>query len=318
MAIPILAIIGPTAVGKTSLSLDFAKALNGEVISVDSRQVYRYMDVGTDKVDPATRRDILHHLIDVVDPDETFSAADFAEQASAAVDRIRARGRVPILVGGTPFYYRAMLDEVLTIDVPSDPDIRRELDAVGEEENGPAKLHSMLAEVDPDSASRLHVNDTVRVIRAIEIFRLSGKPSSWWRDRPKKESSRFAPLYFGLTRPRDELHRTIAKRVRQQFYGGYPEEVRWLLDNGFSPELPSMKGFGYRELVLYHMGKMSLEEGIESDTVATRRFSKRQMTWFRKFSPAIWYDLSEKEYNKVLSSMTDKAVHHLRAGGVVL
>ncbi|SMG08397.1 tRNA (adenosine(37)-N6)-dimethylallyltransferase MiaA [Dethiosulfovibrio salsuginis] len=310
MSIPVIAVIGPTAVGKTALSVELAKKLDGEVISVDSRQVYRYMDVGTDKIDRETRKDVLHHLIDVVDPDEIFSVADFIEMADKAVDRIISRGKVPVFAGGTPFYYRALFDRSLTVNVPSNREIRQELDSMD-----PFDRFDYLAEVDPETARRLSPNDSVRVIRALEVYRVSGKPISSFRKKSASDKKeRYSPLYIGLLRPREDLCLSIEKRVRQQFYGGYPEEVQWLLDKGFSPELPSMKGFGYRELVLYCQGKMSLEEGIESDIIATRQFAKRQMTWFKKFFPVNWYDLSKTSYNGVLSETFELSVAHVEEG----
>ncbi|NCC95296.1 MAG: tRNA (adenosine(37)-N6)-dimethylallyltransferase MiaA [Synergistales bacterium] len=309
MSIPVIAVIGPTAVGKTALSVELAKKIGGEVISVDSRQVYRYMDVGTDKIDLATRKDVLHHAIDVVDPDEIFSVADFVELANRAVRRIIARGRVPIFAGGTPFYYNALFDRSLTVDVPCHPEIRDELGKMDS-----LSRHEMLAKVDPDSAKRLHPNDSVRVIRALEVYRVSGETLSSFRK--KSDNSGYSPHYIGLIRPREDLCRSIEDRVKKQFHGGYPEEVQWLLDMGFSPDLPSMKGFGYRELVLYCQGRMTLDEGIESDIVATRQFAKRQMTWFRKFFPVDWYDLSKTSYNEVLSEAFDSSLAHLEEGAI--
>lgn len=309
MSIPVIAVIGPTAVGKTALSVELAKKIGGEVISVDSRQVYRYMDVGTDKIDLDTRKDVIHHLIDVVDPDEVFSVADFVDLADRAAKRITARGKVPIFAGGTPFYYNALFDRSLTIDIPCHPEIRDELGKM----DGVSR-HEMLAEVDPESARRLHPNDSVRVIRALEVYRVSGEPMSSFRR--EGSNPEYAPLYIGLIRPREDLCRSIEKRVRKQFHEGYPEEVQWLLEMGFSPELPSMKGFGYRELVLYCQGRMSLDEGIESDIVATRQFAKRQMTWFRKFFPVDWHDLSKTSYNEVLSEAFDSSMAHLEEGAV--
>lgn len=315
MAVPVIAVIGPTAVGKTALSLDLARKIDGEIISVDSRQVYRYMDVGTDKIDGETRREILHHLIDVSDPDQTFSVADFVGLAGEALKRIVKRKKVPILAGGTPFYYRAFFDRSVNIPVPAHPEIRKELASFGNGEEGDAVRHRLLEELDPESAGRIHRNDRVRVIRAIEICKATGKTLSAWRDGGSPGSSPYRPLYLGLVRPRADLAKIIEARVKKQFHGGYPEEVEWLLSHGFSGELPSMKGFGYRELVLYFQGKMTLEEGMESDAAATRQFAKRQMTWFKKFSPVYWHDLSEKSYNEALSNAVHLSLSHLRSGG---
>lgn len=304
--IPILAVIGPTAVGKTAMSLDLARALNAEVVSVDSRQVYRWMDVGTDKIAPEIRREIPHHLIDVVDPDETFTAADFAALAKDCVTRITRRGRTPLFVGGTPFYYQALFGGLLSIDVPTDPALRARLDA-----QSAADLYDQLQQADPDSAARLHPNDKFRVARSLEIFLLSGRPASELYAQSRAATSPYDVLYLGLFRPRSLLVSGIEARVRAQFASGYPEEVRRLLDRGYSPELPAMQGFGYRELVLYYQGKMTLEEAIMGDAVATRQFAKRQMTWFKKFAPAVWFDLSQGTEAENAAKLLAAAKSHL-------
>ncbi len=305
--IPILAIIGPTAVGKTAMSLDLARNLNAEVVSVDSRQVYRWMDVGTDKISPEIRREIPHHLIDVADPDEIYTASDFVAQAADCVRRIRARGRVPLFVGGTPFYYQALFSRLLSIDVPSDEKLRGELVALETDE-----LYARLRETDPESAARLHPNDKFRVSRALEICLLSGRKASELYAERTAEESPYDVLYLGLFKPRAILVAGIEERVRRQFASGYPEEVKRLLDRGYSPELPSMLGFGYKELVLYHQGKMTFEEAVMGDVIATRQFAKRQMTWFKKFRPAVWFDLSRENESETQRRLRETALRHLQ------
>ncbi len=303
--IKILAVIGPTAVGKTAMSLNLARALNAEVISVDSRQVYRYMDVGTDKISSEIRASIPHHLIDVCDPDEVFTASDFVTRAADCVEDIRKRGKVPLFVGGTPFYYQALFSRLLSIDVPGDEQLRAEFNAL---ESG--ELYARLLAVDPESAARLHPNDRFRVTRALEICTISGKKISEAYRAPKEDSP-YDVLYLGLFKPREILVSGIESRVRSQFASGYPEEVKWLLDHGYSPQLPSMQGFGYRELVLYHQGKMTLEEAITGDVIATRQFAKRQMTWFKKFSPAVWLDLSLGKPTENERRLLENSLRHL-------
>jgi tRNA dimethylallyltransferase len=310
--IPLLALIGPTAVGKTALSLELAEELGAEVISVDSRQVYRLLDVGTDKIDPETRRRIPHHLIDLVDPDQIFTAADFARLAGEAIGRIRRRGRVPLLVGGTPFYYRALAGGVLSEDLPSDPALRRSLEEEGRADG--AALHGKLRGLDPVSAERLHPGDLRRVARALEISLLSGEAASSLFARRKRMGGNYDLLFLGLNRDREALREAIALRVRKQFSSGYPEEVRRLLSWGYAPDLPSLSGFGYRELVAWAMGKMSLEEAQEGDIAATRAFSRRQMTWFRKFDPVLWYDLDRVSAQEVLAALLVVARRHLERG----
>lgn len=294
----IVALIGPTAVGKTAHSFALAEALGAEIISADSRQVYRYMDVGTDKASLADRRRVVHHLIDVADPDEIFTAADFTARGEAAMNRMTARGRVPLLVGGTPFYYRALEGGALTAPVGSDPAFRASLEPCSNEE-----LHQRLADLDPKRAQALPVGDRYRVQRALEIIHLTGRPASSFLGRGEM---RHEVLYLGLIKNRDDLRRRIAQRVREQFEGGYPEEVAWLLEQGYSPELPSMKGFGYRELVLMHQGKMTYEQALEGDRIATCQFSKRQMTWFRQFD-AQWFDLDCLSRGEVSGALVQAA-----------
>lgn len=307
--IPIIAIIGPTAVGKTMFSLELAKNLNAEVISVDSRQVYRYLNVGTDKVDAEIRKEVLHHLIDVADPDQIFSAADFASQTEDAVKRIRSRGRVPLLIGGTPFYYKALTGSLST-DLPKDSAMRTLLEKEISE-RGLNEMHGELAEVDPTAAAKIHPNDPVRIMRALEIYRLTGKNASWWYENQEKIDSQYDIFYIGLIRDRSTLYKNIENRVKVQFASGYPEEVEWLLKQGYSRNLPSMQGFGYRELVEYLKGKCTFEEALMGDIRSTKAFSRRQMTWFKHFAPAIWYDFDTQSIDDVLKESLWRSYAHL-------
>jgi len=289
--IPVISIIGPTAVGKTELSLALAKDLQAEIISVDSRQVYRYLDIGTDKASLEERRNVIHHMIDIVDPDEVFTVMDFIERAKAAAARIIKRGKKVLFVGGTPFYYKSLFDGTIHSDLPTDPTVRsfieERLNEIGKD-----ALFDELRKIDPVTASRLHPNDTRRVVRALEIFELTGRIASWWHEKGNQPSSLFDNLYLGLDRPRPQLYEKISARVREQFSKGYVEEVKWLLENSFSENSPSLQGFGYREIIEYLKGNISLEEAIQLDIKSTKTFSRRQMTWFRKFSPIMWYDTS--------------------------
>ena len=307
--IPVIAIIGPTAVGKTEFSLKLAARLNAEIISVDSRQVYRYLDVGTDKVSPEIRKQIIHHLIDVADPDQIYSAADFASQSSEAINRIRKRGKTPLLIGGTAFYYKA-LSGTLSEDLPKDPAVREEIEKEIDV-RGIAGLHSDLMVLDPTAAEKIHYNDSVRIIRALEIYRITGKTATWWYGNQVKIDSATDIFYIGLIRERANLYKKIADRVRNQFSNGYPEEVEWLLAQGYSQKLPAMQGFGYKELVEYVQGKCSYEEAIEGDIRATKAFSRKQMTWFKHFEPAIWYDFDKYEMSKALEDVLPHCIRHL-------
>ncbi|MDR1377678.1 MAG: tRNA (adenosine(37)-N6)-dimethylallyltransferase MiaA [Synergistaceae bacterium] len=307
---PVVAIIGPTAVGKTALSLELAALLNAEIISVDSRQVYRYMDVGTDKVSLSERRAILHHAIDVVDPDQVFTVASFVVLAQDAVLRIRSRGRTPLFVGGTPFYYHALFNGTLNDGLPSDHQTRLRFEDVATAE-GPEALHRMLEKIDALTAARLHPNDVRRVSRALEIHALTGIAPSQLYAQGEKARSNMDALYIGLIRPRADLYENIASRVRRQFASGYPEEVEWLLEHGFDERFPSMQGFGYRELTARHRGTMTLEEALEGDIRRTKAFCRRQMTWFGKFMSPLWYDTSVSSIRELLTSAFEAAKKHL-------
>lgn len=306
---PVIAIIGPTAVGKTKFSLELARRLNAEVISVDSRQVYRYLDVGTDKVSPEIRREILHHLIDVADPDQIYSAADFALQASDAIERIRARDRVPLLIGGTAFYYKALCG-TLSEDLPKDLSVRKRLEEEIKE-RGLAELHSELRAVDPAAGEKIHPNDHVRTMRAVEIFRITGKSATWWYENQAKMESPYDIFYIGLIRDRVNLYKNIEARIKQQFSNGYPEEVEWLLAQGYSPKLPALQGFGYRELVQYVKGNCSYEDALEGDIRSTKAFSRRQMTWFKHFEPSLWYDFDKYEMSEAMEDVLPHCLRHL-------
>ncbi len=314
--LPILAIIGPTAVGKTKLSLEIAETLKAEVISVDSRQVYRYMDVGTDKVTFQTRQHILHHMLDVVDPDEVFSAADFVDKSMAAIERIMNRGKIPLFVGGTPFYYHALFEGVLTKDLPRDRKLTDELEKFASK-HGNQALHDQLSAIDPKRASQLHVNDVRRVSRAIEIYKLTGQNATWWYSSEEKRKGYYDVLYLGLNRPRLLLFDAIEKRVRQQFDGGFIEEVEWLLHHGFDERFPSMQGFGYKEISLYLRGKLTKEEAVEGDISATKKFCRRQMTWFKKFLPTLWYDISAYKEDDLKRNVLEACLRHLERGNEI-
>jgi len=310
--IPIVAIVGPTAVGKTAVSIELATRLGAEVISVDSRQVYRYLDVGTDKVSVETRRRVIHHMIDVADPDQPYSAADFVTGCADSVDRILARGRIPLLAGGSPFFFEAFFRGMLSEDLPKSRELRAELEDMASA-RGAAALHSLLGTVDPMSAARLHENDVRRVVRALEICKLTGDTvEEAWSKRMKIGSpDRYDVLYIGLTRERSLLFEGIERRVREQFDSGFVEEVEWLLSNGYDERFPSMLGFGYRDIVDFLRGRCTREEAALSDARQTKAFSRRQMTWFRKFSPIVWYDTDGRSTSSIVDAVEKESRSHL-------
>ena len=296
------AIVGPTAAGKTRVSFELARRIGAEIISVDSRQVYRYLDIGTDKISREERAVVPHHLIDVADPDEVFTAADFLIHSAGAVQRIRERGRIPLFVGGTALYYRALEGGLLTESLPSDENLRRKIEKRADEA-GSSALHDELESIDPERASRIHPNDRIRLVRALEIITLTGRSVSDIYETENKIDSFYDIHYLGVNMPREQLFAKIEKRVREQFDAGYVDEVKWLISNGYTRELPALQGFGYREIADYLEGSLSLEEAILGDIRATKIFSRRQMTWFKQFYPIMWYDISRIPLEDIVCDM---------------
>lgn len=287
---PLLAVVGPTAVGKTALGIELALRLDGEIISADSMQVYRGMDIGTAKATVEERRGVPHHLLDVRDPDQPMTVAEYQDLAEEAIAAIRSRGRLPIIVGGTGLYVRAVVDRFVFTPMESDPDLRASLAEQAGREGVPA-LHARLAEVDPDSAARIHPNDLRRIIRALEVYHQTGQPlSSLQQAEPRDPAS---VLMIGLTMERPALYRRIEERVDQQLRDGLVEEVRGLLDRGYAPGVGPMVGLGYREMSLYLRGEATLEEATALLKRNTRRYAKRQFTWFRADPRIVWYTISQ-------------------------
>ena len=308
-----IAIIGATASGKTDISLELAEEFEGEIISVDSRQVYRKLDIGTAKATRAERARVPHHLIDVAEPTERFSASRFVELASAAVTGILSRRKTVFLAGGTPFYFRALFSGLLTGDLASAPGIRSELEAALQRE-GNLRMHERLRSADPETAARIHPNDSVRLVRALEILAVTGEaPSEVFRGRGRMGLEADV-LYIGLSRGREDLRKRIALRAARQFDEGFPEEVASLLAEGLDERYPCMQGLGYRDLAAFHRGRVSLAEALERYVKATCAFARRQMTWFSKFEPAVWYDMARSGQESVRNGIRVKIAEHLRGG----
>lgn len=281
----ILILLGPTAVGKTEISLEIAKEFNCEIVSVDSRQIYKLMDIGTAKPSPEIRKEIPHHLIDIVFPDEVFTAGDFCFEAEKIIEDISNRGRIPFLVGGTALYYWLFLRNPMANLPRADKQLREELLKTDK-----ARLYEELLNIDPESARRIHPNDLYRIVRAIEVFRLTGKPISFWYSKQQSKSEKYYDiLWIGLIRDRVELYDRINRRVNEMISKGLIDEVKALLDMGYSPELPAMKGHGYRELCEYFLGKISLDKAVEAIKRDTRHYAKRQITWFKKWIDIEWF-----------------------------
>ncbi|MEP7012816.1 MAG: tRNA (adenosine(37)-N6)-dimethylallyltransferase MiaA [Acidobacteriota bacterium] len=284
---PLLIVLGATATGKSALGMALAEALDGEIVNADALQAYRGFDIGTAKPSLAERERIAHHLIDILDPRERWSAGEFARQARVAISDIEARGRRPIVVGGSGLYLRALLSGISPIP-PGDEDVRAELRR-RLAADGLTVLRDELERRDPASHARLMAGDTQRILRALEVEIVSGRPQSEWiAERPFGESP-LSALRIGLTLPRSVLYDGIAGRVARMVEQGWVTEVARRLDEGLDPEFPPFQAIGYRQLVLHVRGKMSLAEAIEETVRATRRFAKRQETWFRKEPEVTWF-----------------------------
>lgn len=286
--------MGPTASGKTGVALELAQRFPVALVNVDSAQIYRGMDIGTAKPDEATRRRFPHRLMDILDPAERYSAAQFREDALREMAEITAMGRVPLLVGGTGLYFRT-LEHGLSELPKADAEVRAAIDAEAAECGWPA-MHAKLAAVDPESAARISPNDPQRIQRALEVFRLTGITlSEHWR-ASEREPFPWRLLKLALAPPRPELHRRIEARFRQMMAEGFLEEVARLRDRGdLDLSLPSMRSVGYRQLWEHLSGECDLEEAVRRAVVASRRYAKRQMTWFRGEPRVEWFDPTEAE-----------------------
>lgn len=290
---PIVVILGPTAVGKTEVGLRSARWLDGEIVNADSLQAYRGLEIGTAKPTLEERASVPHHLIDILEPDEEFSAGEFARRARAVIDEVEVRGRVPIVVGGSGFYLRALLDGLSSIPKVR-PGVREDLRQRLERE-GLDSLRTELRELDPETAGRLLSGDTQRVLRALEVAISTGRPLSEWHLEPPIDGSRLEAVRVGLTLERRLLYDRIAHRVHRMIEAGWVGEVEQLLNRGWSPRDPAFQAIGYRELAAHLAGEVSLEEATEETIRATRRFAKRQLTWFRKERDVSWFSAEDPE-----------------------
>ena len=286
---------GPTAVGKTALSVALAKKIGGEIISADSMQVYRGMDIGSAKVTAEEMQGIPHFLIDEFDPAEEFHVVRFQEYAKRYIREIQERGHIPILVGGTGFYIQAVLYDIDFTDNGSDHSYREELEALAEE-HGAEYLHTMLASVDPASAEAIHANNVKRVIRALEFYRETGGRISEHNEEERRKTSPYQFAYFVLNDARDRIYANIDYRVDLMLEHGLVEEVRHLQAQGCTRDMVSMQGLGYKEILDYLDGRCSYEEAVRVLKRDTRHFAKRQLTWFRRERDVIWVDKQEIGY----------------------
>ena len=286
---PLIVLTGPTAVGKTSLSISLAKAVNGEIISADSMQVYKKMDIGSAKIRPEEMQGVKHYLVDVLEPEEEFHIVKFQQMAKEAMEEIYEKRKIPILVGGTGFYIQAVTRDIDFTEAQQENTYRAELEKLAETE-GAEYLHDRLKEVDPASADTIHANNVKRVIRALEFYHQNGTPISAHNEEQKKQTSPYNLAYFVLNAPRDILYERIDKRVDQMLEEGLGKEVEGLKREGCHRGMVSMQGLGYKEILAYLEGEYPLEEAVRILKRDTRHFAKRQLTWFRRESDVIWVD----------------------------
>jgi len=288
----VVILIGPTAVGKTNISIELAKKIDGEIISADSMQIYKYMDIGTAKPLNTEMQNIPHHLIDIVEPSETFTVADFQAQAKLAIDKITKNGKLPIIAGGTGLYINSIIYDIDFTSTISNWPLRNHLQLEAEK-YGNEYIHNKLKKLDPEAANRIHKNNVKRVIRAIEVIKTSGEKIGNFKNDPKlNEDYNF--ILIGLTRDRKELYDRINKRVDMMIKDGLIEEVSSLInEKGYDKNLIAFRGLGYKEIIVYLENNIDLEKTIEILKRDTRRYAKRQLTWFRRLDNVRWYNLSE-------------------------
>lgn len=301
---PLVVLTGPTAVGKTKLSIALAKALDGEIISADSMQVYKHMDIGSAKITEKEMDGVPHHLIDVLSPFEEFHIVRFQELAKKAMEEIYNRGKIPVFVGGTGFYIQAITKDIDFTEGEEDKKYREELSRLAEEK-GNEFLHEMLREVDKKSAEEIHANNVKRVIRALEFYKENGFPISQHNEEQKQNETPYNLAYFVLNAPRELLYERIDRRVDEMMENGLVEEVQKLKDMGCRREMTSMQGLGYKEILSFLDGEIPLDEAVRVLKRDTRHFAKRQLTWFRRESDVIWVDKDKFAFDdeKILEYM---------------
>ena len=312
---PLIVLTGPTAVGKTKLSIALAKAVNGEIISADSMQVYRYMDVGSAKITPDEMDGVPHHLVDVLDPTEDFNIVLFQQLSKKSMEEIYSKGRIPILVGGTGFYIQAITRDIDFTQSEQDDSYRKELESLAAEK-GSSFLHDMLASVDPKSAEDIHENNVKRVIRALEFYKQNGTRISEHNEEQKEHVSPYNLAYFVLNAPRPLLYERIDARVDEMPKNGLVEEVKNLQRMGCHREMVSMQGLGYKEILSWLGGEYPYEEAIRILKRDTRHFAKRQLTWFRREREVTWVDKDKFDYND--SRILDYMLSVCREKGILL
>lgn len=301
---PLIVIGGPTACGKTGFSIQLAKEIGGEIISADSMQVYRHMDIGTAKVTPEEADGVPHYLIDEFDPDEEYNVMLFQQKAKAYMEEIWDKGKVPILVGGTGFYINALLYDNDFTETENDTSYREACYKLAQEQ-GPEVLYERLKEIDPAYAESIHANNVKRVTRALEYHYLTGQKFSEHNAEQKEKDTPYDAAVIILTMDREKLYERIELRIDQMMEQGLLEEVKGLLGRGYAPDLVSMQGIGYKEFIPYFNGECTLEEAVTQLKTNTRRFAKRQLTWFRRQIDGLWVDLSKATGEEAMEDVLD-------------
>ncbi|MBO8433900.1 MAG: tRNA (adenosine(37)-N6)-dimethylallyltransferase MiaA [Tyzzerella sp.] len=299
---PLIVIAGPTACGKTGLSIKLAKLINGEIISGDSMQVYKYMDIGTAKATKEEMNGIKHYMIDEFYPDEEFNVTIFQKKSKEYMEKIYSENKIPILCGGTGFYINALVNDNDFTETENDYTFRNSLYKFAED-NGAEALHKKLEQIDPESAKNIHPNNIKRVARAIEFFELTKTPISKHNENEKQKTSPYNTAFIILNMDRAKLYDRIEKRIDIMVENGLIEEVKKLLDMGYSEDLVSMQGIGYKEIVPYIKGECSLDYAISELKKATRHFAKRQITWFKRQTEGLWVDLSVQSEDEALKTI---------------
>lgn len=311
---PLIILTGPTGVGKTDLSIQLAKKINGEIISADSIQVYRHFDIGSAKITPDEMQGVKHYLIDILNPEEEFNIYLFKQYASEAMREIYGKGRIPMIVGGTGFYIQSILYDIdFNSEENEDKTVREKYEHIAEE-YGAEYLHGLLRTVDPDSADSIHPNNIKRVIRALEYYEHTGERISVHNEREAQKQSPYNFLYFVLNRNRDVLYERINKRVDKMVADGLVDEVKRLLDMGYSRNLVSMQGLGYKEIAAYLEGECSMKDAVELLKRDTRHFAKRQLTWFRREKSVRF--INYEDYGNDINNMCEALQQMIRLNGI--
>ncbi len=299
---PLIILTGPTAVGKTKASILLAKAIGGEIISADSMQVYKHMDIGSAKITKEEMQGVPHHLIDVLEPEEEFHVVKFQQMAKEAMDEIYAKGKIPIVVGGTGFYIQALLYDIDFNEQETDLTYREYLETLAQEK-GAVYLHELLEEVDEKAAQEIHKNNVKRVIRALEFYKQTGERISEHNERERQKESPYNFVYIVLNDAREKLYQRIDQRVDEMLDLGLVNEVESLKKKGYTKNMVSMQGLGYKEILSYLNQELSLDEAVYILKRDTRHFAKRQLTWFKREKDVIWLDKQKFDYdeNKILT-----------------